>query len=100
MSTFDLTLSDRIFIEASPETAWTVFSDLGQWPEWNAVCLKMDRLAGEPWTVGSSFRMVLRMVGVPVPFRPVVVELEIPHKVVWSSTRFTVTGRRTFLFQP
>ena len=100
MSTFDLTLSDRIFIEASPEAAWTVFSDLGRWPEWNAVCRKVDRLAGEPWTVGFSFRMVLRMAGLPVPFRPVVVELEVPHRVVWSSTRFTVTGRRTFLFQP
>ena len=100
MSTFDLTLSDRIFIEASPEAAWAVFSDLGRWPEWNVVCRKVDRLAGEPWTVGFSFRMVLRMAGVPVPFRPVVVELEVPHRVVWSSTRFTVTGRRTFLFQP
>ena len=40
------------------------------------------------------------MAGVPVPFHTVVVEVEVPHRVVWSSTRFTVTGRRTFLFLP
>ena len=100
MSLFDLTLSNRIFIQASPEMVWAAFGDVRSWPEWNTVCLKVDRLAGEPWTVGFSFRMVLRMAGVPVPFHAVVVEVEIPHRVVWSSTRFTVTGRRTFRFQP
>ena len=55
MSLFDLTLSDRISIQASPEKVWAVFGDVRSWPKWNGVCLKVDRLVGKPWTVGFTF---------------------------------------------
>jgi hypothetical protein len=56
-------------------------------------------LAGEPWTPGFRFRMVLRMGGTNVPFEPAVVEASPPHRVTWRSTRLTITGTRTLTFE-
>lgn len=95
---FDLTLTEQIEIDAPLERVWHVFSDIRAWPQWNSVCLKVDRLEGELWIPGFRFHMVLRIAGLRVPFRPTVVQAEVPHRVVWSSVYFTVTGQRTFVF--
>jgi len=95
-----LSLLERTAIHAPVDVVWAAFSDLGSWPRWNTVCLKATGLAGKPWTVGFRFRMVLRMAGVPVSFTPTVVEADAPYRVAWSSRRFTVTGARSFTFEP
>ncbi len=100
MSLFDLTLTQRATVHVPPARVWEVFSDIEAWPRWNRVFLKVDRLQGQPWTVGFRFFMALRMAGVSVPFHPTIVEVEAPHRVVWTSTRLTIPGRRPLLFQP
>ena len=98
MSLLDLTITEQTTIGAPPGAVWEVFGDLPSWPTWNRSCLAADMVAGTPWSVGSSFRIVLRMAGVPVPFHPSIVEAELPRRVGWSSTHFTITGTRSFTF--
>ncbi|MBI4329139.1 MAG: SRPBCC family protein [Chloroflexi bacterium] len=96
----DLTLTQTIHIDVPPERVWDVFRRIRDWPRWNRVCLRVGSLEGEPWSIGFRFFIVLRMAGVPIPFHPTVVAADLPHRIAWSSTQFTITGRHTFLFQP
>ena len=94
-----LRLQEAIDIAAPPEVVWEAFRGLDSWPEWNAVCLSSRWTSGEPWEIGSSFFMRLRMAGVPVPFHVKIVEFGPAKSVAWDSTVLTVTGHRRFLFE-
>ena len=96
MGLFDLELQQQTATRSPRSAVWEVFADIERWPEWNSVCEKVRIIEGTPWTPGFRFHMVLRMAGRAVPFEPVVVHAEPERVVTWTSTRFTVTGTRTF----
>ncbi|MBI4236311.1 MAG: SRPBCC family protein [Chloroflexi bacterium] len=93
-----LTIREEIEVTAPVGAVWDLFRDLEAWPQWNPVCRGASWVRGPSWVAGSTFRMRLRIAGVPVPFMVQVVEDDLPWAVAWSATIMGVTGRRQFQF--
>jgi hypothetical protein len=87
-------------VRAPVERVWAVFSGVRRWPEWSRVCLGVSGELDRLWAPGAEFGFQLRMAGAGVPFHVRVTESYPPRRVAWSSTRLTVTAKRTFTFSP
>ncbi len=92
-----LMLRESAEINAPPEVVRAAFDDLEAWPEWNDVCLDSQWTSGEPWAIGSAFRMTLRMARRRVGFSVFITERG-QHSVTWESTVLSITGTRRFSF--
>ncbi len=82
-----------------PEHVWQKFQRLEQWPWWNAVIGQARWLQGQPWQNGSRFVMELAR-PTRVSFRPVIVESDPPHKIVWTGQKPGFRGQHGFSFEP
>jgi hypothetical protein len=92
-------MASSLLVLATPQEVWEVFRDAGAWPRWSRVCTRVWGLSPDLWAVGSRLSFRLRMAGVQVPFSVHVTESLPPHRIAWSSTKFTVTAVRTFTFE-
>ena len=93
-----LALSESAEINAPSDAVRDVFDDLDAWPAWNDVCIESGWVAGEPWDVGSTFHMTLRMARRSVGFSVAITECD-RDAVTWESTVLSVTGTRRFTFE-
>ena len=92
-----LALRESIKIDAPLDVIRAAFDDLDAWPEWNDVCLDSQWTSGEPWAIGSSFHMTLKMARRRVGFSVFITECG-RHSVTWESTVLSITGTRRFTF--
>ncbi len=97
MGSFEMVSSIRI--KGSAKEVWEVFSEVQGWPEWSKVCLDVWGLSEDLWNIDSCLSFRLRMGGVGIPFSVRVIESDLPHRLAWISTKWTVTATRTFTFQ-
>jgi uncharacterized protein YndB with AHSA1/START domain len=116
MNPFRLELSSAVRIDAPREHVFKVFSDIGHWTEWCGVCLCAQPVdptnTGDTdipatdnnftWRPGQRIHLKFRMAGLGVPFNVIITEsstaAEASKRIVWSSTKLTVTAVRTFTF--
>ncbi len=93
-------MQSDIAVNAPGERVWAVFADAVRWPQWSPVCTEVWGDLDSLWATGAHLGFRLRMAGRRVPFLVEIIESDPPHRVVWSSTKFTVTAKRTFTFTP
>jgi len=48
---------ETVFIDASPERVWAVYTDVERWSEWTPVMQKIERLEDGPLALGSTVRI-------------------------------------------
>lgn len=94
-----LDVVSKIAIPAPPERVWAVFADAARWPEVSRVVAEVS-VAPDRWEPGARLAFRLRIGGAVVPFDVRITEADPPHRVVWTSVRWTVTGTRTHTFEP
>jgi hypothetical protein len=86
------TFRTSVEIHAPPGRVWAVMSDVGRWPEWTPSVIRIRRLGGAPFAVGSRFRIHQPKL-LPATWR--VTNLEESRSFTWvaSGPGLSVTGR-------
>jgi hypothetical protein len=84
-----------------PEHVWQVFADIDRWSQWNPVIGKSHWISGQPWIIGSTFFMEILQPR-RMSFKPVIVDVRAPHRVVWTGKvpGFKGTHGHEFTQQP
>lgn len=88
-----------IQINASLQRVWDVFSDIGNWKDWNPVCRECRFEEGSALVKGAciSFELNPIMV-VAIRIAPVVTHCEPGKKVVWTGDRLGIYAEHEFYF--
>ncbi len=92
-------IREVIKINAPVETVWQVFTETGNWSDWNTVCRDCRLENGEAMAKGGCLSFALSPFIFPVRIAPVI-ERFIEGKIVtWSGSKWGIHARHTFLFK-
>jgi hypothetical protein len=91
-------ISTSIQINAPLSTVWDVFTDIGNWKEWNPVCRECRLEEGEAMACGACFSFELNPMILSIRIKAVVEQFEPGKTVVWSGSRLGIDARHTFTF--
>ena len=89
---------ESILINAPLKQVWDTFTDLTCWQDWSTVFSNVSSEA-ERLTEGKSFKFCIRPFSFPVHIEPVVKELVVEQRIVWTGTKHGITARHEFLFE-
>ncbi len=84
-------------IQAPPDIVWSVWSDLGRWPEWTASITSIEPLSPGPLAVGLRVRV--RQPRLP-PAEWRVTQMDSGRGFAWVSTAPGVLVTATHLIEP
>ncbi len=91
-------ITEKIRINAPLSVVWEVFSDIGQWREWNPVCRECRFEQGRTFTRGSCISFELNPIFFPIRIAPVVETCNPGKKVIWTGSKWGISARHTFEF--
>lgn len=91
-------ISESIIINAPLKQVWDIFTDLACWQDWSTVLSNVS-FETERLTEGKSFQFCIRPFSFPMNIEPVVEELVMGQRLVWSGTKHGITARHEFLFE-
>ena len=76
----------EIEIGASPETVFSLLTDLSRLPDWSTITLETHDPTPSPLGKGDTFRQTLRILGRRMETEWLVTELDNPHHVAYQAT--------------
>ena len=94
-----ITINKKIFIKASPEKVWKVFSDLENWHRLNPYCKYARHISGPKWAAGSRFEFLSDYGFVKSKARPIILKSNPNHFVEWVGTKPFIKGKHSFAFR-
>jgi hypothetical protein len=92
-------VEESIEIKASAHLVWQFFSDLTQWPKWNAGVTQAAWVSGEPWTKGAIFEFITFSGKRKSKISPTILQCNPDQTVTWLGKTITIKGRHTFRFE-
>ena len=93
-------INKEIIINAPLKKAWSVFSNLEEWPEWSGFILKAYWTCPKKWAVDSTFTQVIKGIGlVKRTSHPKIIKIKLMHHVTWTGTGSLIKGVHTFKFE-
>jgi hypothetical protein len=91
-------IQETILIQAPLETVWNVFTDIGNWPEWNSICRECRFEDGNVLEEGACISFELEPLIFPLRIAPVIETYEEEKSVTWSGSKWGIHARHTFNF--
>src|SRR5262245_40813477 len=86
-------------VNATPEACWKALTDLGTWSRWFPMLKYASSVDGSsPFHVGGRFEIVFDF-PVAVSVKPVVEEVEAPHRVRWVGSGWGIKGDHSYLLE-
>ncbi len=91
-------IEHSVEINAPIEVIWSIFTDLTCWEEWTSV---MTDVSGDDNILkkGSIFKFCIRPFLFSISIQPVVEELVLHERIVWSGKKHTVLAHHEFIFE-
>lgn len=89
----------ELYVEQSPATVWSYFSDLTQWSRWSPICLECRLVAGARLETGSVLRISFRVARITTVVLANVTNLSSPHVITWTGGRFGLSAVHTYRFE-
>lgn len=89
----------ELYVEQSPATVWSYFSDLTQWGRWSPICLECCLVEGLQLGAGSVMRIRFRVVHITTEVLANVISIREPHAMTWTGTKFGLSAVHTYRFE-
>ena len=89
----------ELYVQHSPATVWSYFSDLTQWNRWSPICLECRLVGGYQLGPGSVMRIRFRIARVRVVVLANVISMRSPHLITWTGTKFGLKAVHTYRFE-
>lgn len=89
----------ELYVEQSPATVWSYFSDLTQWSHWSPICLDCRLVEGVQLGPGSVMRIRFRVAHIITVVRANVISLEPPHVITWTGAKYGLSAVHTYRFE-
>jgi hypothetical protein len=91
-------VEESVLILAPQEKVWKTFTDLSCWEDWNTV-LKDVSARDNSIERGGTFRCSIRPFFFPVRFEPIIEEVILWEKIVWTGSKYGISLRHEFIFE-
>ncbi len=93
-----MVIEDSVLIDASIEGVWDTFTDLTCWKNW---CTILEGLSSDhkQMTEGARFKCSIRPFDIPLDLEPVIEEVVLHRRIVWSASRQGISARHEFTFE-
>jgi hypothetical protein len=92
-------IKQTIFIKASPEKVWKLFSSLDLWPKMNHYCRYAKHTSGPKWAKGSTFKFKSDYGLFKFVANPIILKSNPPYFIEWAGTRPFIKGKHSFTFK-
>jgi uncharacterized protein YndB with AHSA1/START domain len=89
----------ELYVEQSPATVWSYFSDLTQWSRWSPICLECLLVEGARLGTGSVMRIRFRVARITTVVLASVISLRPPHLITWTGAKYGVSAVHTYRFE-
>lgn len=89
----------ELYVEQSPATVWSYFSDLTQWSRWSPICLECRLVEGVQLETGSVMRIRFRVVHLTTVVLANVISIREPNVITWTGTKFGLSAVHTYRFE-
>ncbi|HEU4837140.1 MAG TPA: SRPBCC family protein [Pyrinomonadaceae bacterium] len=89
----------ELYVEQSPATVWSYFSDLTQWSRWSPICLECRLVEGVQLETGSVMRIRFRVVHLTTVVLANVISIREPNVITWTGTKFGLNAVHTYRFE-
>jgi len=93
-----MVIEDSILINASIEQVWVTFTDLTCWKNW---CTILDGVSSDykQMTEGARFKCSIRPFDIPLDLEPVIEEIVLHRRIVWSASKQGISAWHEFTFE-
>lgn len=81
-----VTIQREAVLPAPPQRVWDVATPLEGWPDWLSLHVRWPTPPPADVAVGTTFRQVVSLLGLPIPMRWTVSECEAPRAFAMSGT--------------
>jgi uncharacterized protein YndB with AHSA1/START domain len=89
----------ELYVEQSPATVWSYFSDLRQWNRWSPICLECHLVEGPQLDAGSVMRIRFRVARITTVVLANVINMRPPHAITWTGAKFGLSAVHTYRFE-
>ena len=89
----------ELYVEQSPATVWSYFSDLTQWNRWSPICLECRLVKGVQLGTGSVMRIRFRVARITTVVHANVIRLKSPHVITWTGAKYGFNAVHTYRFE-
>jgi len=89
----------ELYVEQSPATVWSYFSDLTQWSRWSPICLECRLVEGVQLGAGSVMRIRFRVAHITTVVHANVISMSSPHVITWTGGKFGLSAVHTYRFE-
>jgi hypothetical protein len=89
----------ELYVEQSPATVWSYFSDLTQWSCWSPICLECRLVQGLQLGTGSVMRIRFRVARISTVVLANVVHMRSPYVITWTGAKYGLSAVHTYRFE-
>lgn len=89
----------ELYVEQSPATVWSYFSDLTQWSRWSPICLDCRLVEGVQLGTGSVMRIRFRVARVTTVVLANLISVRSPHVITWTGAKYGLSAVHTYRFK-
>jgi hypothetical protein len=89
----------ELYVEQSPATVWSYFSDLTQWSCWSPICLECRLVEGVQLGTGSVIRIRFRVARISTVVLANVIHVRSPYIITWTGTKYGLSAMHTYRFE-
>lgn len=89
----------ELYVEQSPATVWSYFSDLTQWNRWSPICLDCRLVEGVQLGAGSVMRIRFRVARITTVVLANVISMRSPHVITWTGGKYGLSAEHTYRFE-
>jgi uncharacterized protein YndB with AHSA1/START domain len=89
----------ELYVEQSPATVWSYFSDLTQWNRWSPICLECRLVEGVQLGRGSVMRIRFRVARITTVVLANIISVSSPHVITWTGARYGLSAVHTYRFE-
>lgn len=89
----------ELYVEQSPATVWSYFSDLTQWSRWSPICLDCRLVEGVQLGTGSVMRIRFRVAHITTVVLANLISVSSPHVITWTGAKYGLNAVHTYRFE-
>jgi len=89
----------ELYVEQSPATVWSYFSDLTQWSRWSPICLECRLVEGVQLGTGAVMRIRFRVARISTVVLASVINMKSPHVITWTGTKYGLSAVHSYRFK-
>ncbi len=90
----------ELFIEHSPATVWSYFSDLATWTLWSPICRGSRLTSQGELQQGSVLEIRFELLGFTLAVPARITQFDPPASITWQAERFGIRATHSYRFLP